>query len=57
MPRPRARPQRTSRRAKRMITGAELTNKTLTPNGSVKQMAEWFVLTCEEAGADAKDLA
>ena len=39
------------------ITGAELANKTLTPNGSVKQMAEWFVLTCEEAGADAKDLA
>ena len=49
MPRPRARPRRT--------TGAELTNKTLTPNGSVRQMAEWFMVSCEEAGADAKDLA
>ena len=39
------------------ITGAELANKTLTPNGSVRQMAEWFMVSCEEVGADAKDLA
>ena len=39
------------------VTGAVLANMTLTPNDSVKKIAEWFMVSCEEAGADAKDLA
>ena len=38
------------------ITGAALANTTLTPNRAVKKIAEWFMLTCEEAGADAEEL-
>ena len=38
------------------VTGAVLANKTLAPNGSVKKIAEWFMVTCEKAGADAKEL-
>ena len=30
---------------------------TLTPNDSGKKIAAWFMVSCEEAGADAKDLA
>ena len=39
------------------VTGAVLANMTLTSNDSVKKIAEWFMVSCEEAGADAKDLA
>ena len=38
------------------ITGAVLANKTLTPNGAVRKIAEWFTVTCEKAGADAEEL-
>ena len=38
------------------ITGAVLANKTLTPNDTAKKIAEWFVASCEEVGADAKEL-
>ena len=39
------------------ITGAVLANKTLTPNHAIRSIAEWFMVTCEKAGADAKDLS
>ena len=38
------------------VTGAVLANKTLTPNSAVKKITEWFVVTCEKAGADADEL-
>ena len=38
------------------VTGAVLANKTLTPNSAVKKITEWFVMTCEQAGADADEL-
>ena len=38
------------------ITGAALANTTLTPNRAVKKILEWFMLTCEKAGADAEEL-
>ena len=38
------------------VTGAVLANKTLVPNSTVKKIAEWFMVTCEKAGADAKRL-
>ena len=38
------------------VTGAVLPNKTLAPNTMAKKIAEWFMVTCEKAGADAKDL-
>ena len=38
------------------ITGAVLANKTLAPNAMAKKIAEWFMVTCEKAGADAKEL-
>ena len=27
-----------------------------TPNATAKKIADWFMVTCEKAGADAKDL-
>ena len=39
------------------VTGAVLANKTLTPNLTVKSLADWITISCEEAGADAKDLS
>ena len=38
------------------ITGAVLANKTLAPNRAVKKILEWFMVTCEKAGADAEEL-
>ena len=38
------------------VTGALLAHKTLTPNSAVKKITEWFVVTCEKAGADADEL-
>ena len=38
------------------VTGAVLANKTLTPNSTAKKIAEWFMVTCQKAGADAKEL-
>ena len=38
------------------VTGAVLANKTLTPNLTVKSIADWITTSCEKAGADAKEL-
>ena len=38
------------------VTGAVLAHKTLTPNAAVKKIAEWFMETCEKAGAVADEL-
>ena len=48
-----ARPLRARRRE---AVGAVRANKTLAPNAMAKKIAEWFMVTCEKAGADAKEL-